>query len=68
MAEYNTAYLTTDFGEKYLSGKISVKKMLISLKEVTATMIDMIKHASTLEQVAQSIQKIIYKMKGIPGL
>ena len=60
-------YMTSNFGDLYLKGKISIQKMLGNLKIMVFGLIEMFK-SNSLELMGKTFKKIILTMKGIPGL
>jgi hypothetical protein len=67
MTKYNTNYMTNNFGENILSGRLNIKKLLIILKNVVTALTEITKNGSA-ETLAKSIKKIVLNTKGLPVL
>lgn len=65
MIKHHNSYDTKHFGNNLLNGKITVKKLLLSLKNIINALLEIIK-GSSIDHFARNLRRIILNLKGLP--
>jgi hypothetical protein len=65
MMKHHSSYDPKHFGDNLLSGKITIKKLLISLKNIINALLEIFK-GMHVDNFAKNLRRIILNLKGMP--